>query len=95
MRIILSTLFACALLPASAALAEDCTDKPESEWMSKLDMQKMVVNDYGFTIHKFKIDGSCYEIYGWEPDPEDQGEMRRIEVYFNPISGEIFEKHLD
>lgn len=72
----------------------DCPKAPKSEWMSKLAMQKKIVNDYGFAIKKFKIDDNCYEIYGWEVDDSGK-EARKIEVYFNPVNGDIVKKELD
>jgi hypothetical protein len=68
-----------------------CTTAPESKWMGMLDMQKKIINDYGFTIKLFKIDGNCYEIYGWE---ERKGKVDKIEVYFNPVNGEIVKKEI-
>ena len=70
----------------------DCPKAPKEEWMSKLDMQKKIVNEYGFAMKKFKIDGDCYEIYGWE---DIDGKATKIEVYFNPVNGEIVKKKVD
>jgi hypothetical protein len=81
------------LIASSTAMAgPKCTSEPESKWMGMLDMQKKIINDYGFTIKKFKIDGSCYEIYGWE---EFKNKVTKIEVYFNPVSGDIVKKEVD
>jgi hypothetical protein len=38
-----------------------------------------------------KIDGNCYEIYGWE---EKKGKVDKIEVYFNPVNGDIVKKEV-
>jgi len=84
--IILLSMFAN---PAFAG--PQCTTAPESEWMGMLDMQKKIINDYEFTIKLFKIDGNCYEIYGWE---EKKGKVDKIEVYFNPVNGDIVKKEL-
>lgn len=56
-----------------------------------LEMQKKIINDYGFTIKLFKIDGNCYEIYGWE---EKKGKVDKIEVYFNPVNGDNVKKEV-
>jgi hypothetical protein len=78
---------------AGPALAgPECTTAPESKWMGMYDMQKKIINDYGFTIKLFKIDGNCYEIYGWE---EKDGKVDKIEVYFNPVNGDIVKKEID
>ena len=75
----------------SAWAGADCPDVSQDKWLSVQAMQKKIINDYGFTIKKFKIDGNCYEIYGWETDPATAKE-NRIEVYFNPVTGEIVKK---
>lgn len=79
-----------ALLSAHAALAgADCPKAPKEEWLSELDMQKKIVNEYGFTIHKFKVDDNCYEIYGMAPKEADSDEWVKTEVYFNTVTGDI------
>lgn len=84
-------LMIAGLASVQAMAAADCKDHPESEWMQVLDMQKKIVNEYGFAIKKFKIDGNCYEIYGW--GQSDKGnELVKIEVYFDPKTGEIVKK---
>ena len=62
--------------------------------MSIPDMQKKIVNEYGFSIKQFKIDGNCYEIYGWERSADGKT-LDKIEVYFNPVTGEIVKKEAD
>ena len=83
------TLFSSTLYAGA-----DCPEAPKSEWMSKFSMQKKIINEYGFAIKKFKIDGDCYEIYGWEVDKNGK-ETQKIEVYFNPVNGEIVKKEVD
>ena len=88
-----TVLTATMLLASSMATAgPECTVQPESKWMGMYDMQKKIINDYGFTIKLFKIDDSCYEIYGWE---EKKGHVDKIEVYFNPVNGDIVKKVID
>jgi hypothetical protein len=58
--------------------------------MSVLDLQKRIVNEYGFSIAKFKVDDECYEIYGWETD--ENGKEQKIEVYFDAKTGDIVKK---
>lgn len=84
--IILSFMFA-----SSVFAGPECTTAAESKWMGMHDMQKKIINDYGFTIKLFKIDGNCYEIYGWE---EKKGKVDKIEVYFNPVNGDIVKKEI-
>jgi hypothetical protein len=86
------TVFFAALstLPSVVFAGADCTEHPKSEWMSVLDLQKRIVNEYGFSIAKFKVDDECYEIYGWETD--ENGKEQKIEVYFDAKTGDIVKK---
>jgi hypothetical protein len=68
-----------------------CTDKPKEEWLHVLDMQKKIVNEHGFAIKKFQQSGSCYEIYGWALR-KDGKKFEEIEVYFDPVTGDIMKK---
>lgn len=66
--IISGLLLATAFTATSAFAGPDCTEEPQDKWMSEMDMQKKIVNDYGFTINMFKVtSGNCYEIYGKAP----------------------------
>lgn len=83
MKALFIPIIAAGLFFAQGALAgADCPAAPKDQWLSELDMQKKIVNEYGFSIDKFKIDDNCYEIYG----KSDGG---KIEVYFNPVDGAI------
>lgn len=79
------------LFSTQAYASAKCPKVPESEWMHVLDMQKKIVNEYGFAIKRFQTDGNCYEIYGWGLNKAGD-EFVKIEVYFNPVSGEIVKK---
>ena len=90
-------LLALAVLMATSSVTmagADCPKAPESEWMPVLELQKKIVNEYGFAIKKFKVDGDCYEIYGWEYTAADQSPVK-VEVYFNPVNGDIVKKEVD
>lgn len=79
----------------TAAFAVECSTAPKSEWLSELDMQKKIVNDYGFVIQKFKVDGNCYEIYGMAPESDaEDAKTVKAEIYFNPVNGDIVKKKL-
>lgn len=84
-------LSAVLLAPSAVLAGADCPKAPKDSWMSELDMQKKIVNEYGFSIHKFKVDGNCYEIYGMMPKDKqaETPEWVKVEVYFNPVDGEI------
>ena len=74
-----------------ASAAADCPKAPQESWIHVLDMQKKIVNDYGFAIKRFLTDGNCYEIYGWGLN-EKGDTFVPIEVYFNPVTGAIVKK---
>jgi hypothetical protein len=83
MKALLIPVVSAGLLFAQGAFAgADCPAAPKEQWMSPMEMQKKIINEYGLSIEKFKVDGNCYEIYG----RNDEG---RVEVYFNPVDGSI------
>ena len=91
---ILSSLLltAACTMAAPAFAGPDCTEEPQDKWMSVMDMQKIIINDYGFTIDMFKVtSGNCYEIYGrmLKGEEEDNKEWVKTEIYFEPLNGEI------
>ncbi len=86
----LIALSLCAL-PALSQAGADCPEAPEESWMHVLDMQKKIVNEYGFAIKTFLTDGNCYEIYGWGLNAKGD-KFVPLEVYFNPVNGAIVKK---
>lgn len=87
MKIRYITAAAVLLFTGAAVAGPQCTDAPQSEWMSE-DAMKQQLADQGYVIDEFKVtDGNCYEIYG-----EDK-EGVKVEIYFNPVSGEAVEEH--
>ncbi|MCH1492674.1 MAG: PepSY domain-containing protein [Luminiphilus sp.] len=87
--IMLSLFFASAVALAGA----DCNEYEVSDRMTVLELQKKIVNEYGFAIKTFKVDDNCYEIYGWETN--ESGEEQRVEVYFDMATGAIVKKEVD
>ena len=86
---------AFTLVLGSLAQADaNCPDAPQSQWMSPLEIQKKIVNEYGFAIKKFQTSGKCYEIYGWETSANGK-DLQKIEVYFNPVTGAIVKKEIE
>ncbi len=77
-------VFVAALLIASPAFAgPHCTDEPQSKWLSKDEMvEKITAANYEISVFKITA-GKCYEIYG------RNGEGRRVEIYFHPMTGEV------
>jgi len=64
------------LFSATAFAGADCAKHPRSEWMSEADAKARIAAQ-GYKIRKFKIDGNCYEIYGFNKDG------KKAEVYFD------------
>lgn len=83
-----TTLVAPLAAPLTAFAGADCTDEPREKWMSEHEMQKKIL-DMGYTIERFKIDDTCYEIYG------RTAENRKVEAYFNPVTGEVVKQEID
>lgn len=70
-------LAAAAVLGPSPAFAKaDCPSHPKAEWL-KPEEARARIEAQGYTIAKFKVDGSCYEIYG------RNAEGRKVEIYFD------------
>ena len=84
------------LMASSASHAHvsiKCSEAPRAQWLHILDMQKKIVNEYGFAIKKFQIAGTCYEIYGWALS-KDGKKFEEIEAYFNPVTGALVKKKI-
>nr|WP_136252183.1 PepSY domain-containing protein [Ningiella ruwaisensis] len=60
-----------------------CTSEPESAWMDQEQFQQGLTTS-GYNINEFKVTGgNCYEIYGTDMNGN------KVEIYFNPVNGEI------
>jgi hypothetical protein len=75
---------ATSLLVGSAAFADtQCTDTPQSSWMSQADMLRQLA-DTGYTIERFQVTrGDCYKMHGWDRDG------KRVEMSFDPVDGRV------
>ena len=78
-------LTAAALVAPAAIAGPKCTDAPRSQWMSEQAMQERITAT-GYVIDKFKVSGSCYEIYGKD------AEGRRVEIYYDPTDGRVVKR---
>ena len=77
-----ATLAACS----GAKEVTQCTAAPMSEWQDQAEFQLELVNQ-GYDINEFKVtEGNCYEIYGTDADG------KKVEIYFNPVNGEIIKR---
>jgi hypothetical protein len=77
------TFIALVISPAFAGAP--CTKHPKSEWLSEGEMKAQIENA-GYQIKKFKVDGDCYEIYGSDSNG------KKVEIYFDTKSGEVVKK---
>jgi hypothetical protein len=84
----LAIVLGFAFLTIVPALAgPTCTLEPREKWLSERDM-KAKIAQLGYRYRVFKVtDGNCYEIYGQDRNG------KRIEIYFDPISGAVVEEH--
>lgn len=75
---------------STAAFAgPECTKEPKDKWKDQKAFEQSL-KDEGYKIKKFKVtDGSCYEIYGWNK------EGKKVEIYFNPVTGEKVKEKID
>lgn len=92
----ISQLVLAALLSAlsgGALASADCPRASPEKWLHVLEMQRKIVNEYGFAIKRFLTDGHCYEIYGWGLN-DKRDRFVEIEVYFNPVTGAIVKKEV-
>lgn len=71
-----------ALFSLGAFAAPVCTKAPQSQWMPQQTLKDRLVKE-GYTIDKFLVSGTCYEIYG----KDKAGKM--VEIYFDPTDGHI------
>lgn len=65
-----------SLLPIGAHAGATCEAHPKSEWASETTL-KQTLEEEGYTIKKFKVDGNCYEIYGRNKAG------KKVEIYFD------------
>ena len=77
-------LSAVAVLAAalSTFAGADCAKHPKEEWIPEAEL-KTKLESQGYKIKVFKVDGNCYEIYGWDK------EGKKVEIYFDTKDGSI------
>lgn len=81
-------LILSVLIMSSAFAGPDCTKEAKSQWQDQKKFQENLVKE-GYKIKKFKVtSGNCYEIYGWDKD------KRKVEIYFNPITGKKIKEEI-
>jgi hypothetical protein len=75
-------LLSTALLTSPAIYATGratCESGPPSGWQPIAKLEKLLT-DAKWQVRRIKIDGGCYEVYGFN----DKGE--RVEAYFHPVT---------
>lgn len=85
-----TTLLALTLaaLPLSALAGAKCEAHPKTEWIKDSDARAKL-EEQGYKIRKFKIDGNCYEIYGWNK------EGKKVEIYFDTKTLDIVKSEIE
>jgi hypothetical protein len=67
---------ALAVVSSAAWAGASCPKYPKNEWMPQAEA-KAKIEAQGYKISRFKVDGNCYEIYGFNK------EGKKAEVYFD------------
>lgn len=79
----LMLVLALFLIGSPAFAGPTCTTEPKDKWQDQAKFQENL-KAQGYKIKVFKVTkGDCFEIYGWDK------EGKKVEIYFNPISGAI------
>jgi hypothetical protein len=73
---LLSLIPLVSLLPLPAIASADCPVYPKAEWAAE-ETLKATLNEEGYSIKKFKVDGNCYEMYG------KNKAGKKVELYFD------------
>lgn len=88
----MKTLMTLCLLAVSAgALAsekEACGNAPRDQWMNEEAMMQKA-QAQGLEVKRLKVEDNCYEVYAFD----QQG--RKVEAYFNPVSGDLVDTKID
>ena len=85
-----TTLLALTLaaLLLTALAGAKCEAHPKAEWIKDSDARAKL-EEQGYKIRKFKIDGNCYEIYGWNK------EGKKVEIYFDTKTLDIVKSEIE
>lgn len=93
MRNTIAGALALVISLSAAGIAQaspKCTSEPEEKWLTE-EVMKEKIAEMGYKdirIFKKTMSG-CYEIYGYT------AEGKKAEVYFNPVTGAVFEENVD
>jgi hypothetical protein len=79
MKSLISLLLILTSLNALAKV--DCTSENKDKWKNQETFKKELETKYKIKVFKV-TEGNCYELYGWNK------EGKKVEIYFNPVTGE-------
>lgn len=85
-RIVAALLLAAAGTTVAYAGAK-CEAHPKEQWLGEADARARI-EAMGFAIKTFKVDGQCYEIYGYK-------DGRKAEVYFDTKTLAVVRSEID
>lgn len=86
--LVLAALAGSILAAAPALASPECTTEAKDKWLTE-DAMKAKATELGYKAEVFKVEGNCYEIYGYNKDG------KQVEVYFNPVSGAVVEEEIE
>lgn len=75
------TTLMLTLFSLSAFAGPECTKEAKDSWKDAKAFEEGLKKDYKIKVFKITA-GNCYEIYGWNK------EGKKVEIYFNPVTGE-------
>jgi hypothetical protein len=76
------------LLSGAASASAKCEKHPKEEWM-KQEEARAKLESQGYKIRKFKVDGNCYEIYGYDK------EGKKVEIYFDAKTLDVVKAEIE
>ncbi len=76
------TLSALSFGALASTYKGECTNQPQSKWMSTADT-KTRIQAQGYTVGKIKTAGSCYEVYAKDKDG------KKVELFVNPVDASV------
>ncbi|AVA35154.1 hypothetical protein ACUXAV_003135 [Cupriavidus metallidurans] len=83
----IAAFLVAGVFSTAAFAGANCAKHPKSEWMPEADA-KAKIQEQGYNIKKFKVDGNCYEIYGTTKDG------KKAEIYFDTKTLEIVKSEI-
>lgn len=67
---------------AKATGMYQCEAVPTENWLTEAQLTEHITAE-GWTVHRMKKDGGCWEVYGSTP------EGQRVEACFHPETGDV------